>query len=102
MTTQIDLGFAPNEDPFVVAHGGFYRRWLSMLDDIEELKQTVARLEGTTEEKWVPVWEEVARRYEDEGDRLESAGDFDAASAMPISRPRPTTPSGGSPARSAR
>ena len=58
-TTQPDLGFAPNEDPFVVAHGGFYRRWLSMLDDIDELKGAVARLEGTTEDKWVPVWEEM-------------------------------------------
>ncbi len=79
MTTQIDLGFAPNEDPFVVAHGGFYRRWLSMLDDVEELKELVARLEGTTEDKWVPLWAEVARRYEDEGDRLEETGNFDGA-----------------------
>ncbi|MET0695835.1 MAG: hypothetical protein ABWZ58_00275, partial [Acidimicrobiia bacterium] len=78
-TTQPDLGFAPNEDPFIVAHGGFYRRWLSMIDDIEELKGAVSRLEGTTEDKWVPVWEEMGRRHEDEGDRLETAGDHEAA-----------------------
>jgi esterase/lipase len=75
----LELAFAPNEDPFVIAHGGFYRRWLSMIDDIEELEATVASLEGTTQDKWVPVWEEVGRRHEDEGDRLEEAGDHDAS-----------------------
>ena len=78
MTAQ-DLGFAPNEDPFLVVHGGFYRRWFSMIDDIGELETTVARLEGTTQDKWVPVWHGVGRRHEDEGDRLEAAGDFEAA-----------------------
>ena len=78
-TTQPDLGFAPNEDPFVVAHGGFYRRWLSMIDDIEELQEAVSRLEGTSEDKWVPVWGEMGRRHEDKGDRLETAGDHEAA-----------------------
>ena len=78
-TTQPDLGFAPNEDPFIVAHGGFYRRWLSAIDDIEELKEAVSRLEGTTEDKWIPVWEEMGRRHEAEGDRLEEAGDHGAA-----------------------
>ncbi|MPZ51416.1 MAG: alpha/beta hydrolase [Acidimicrobiia bacterium] len=77
MTTE--LGFAPNEDPFVVVHGGFYRRWFSMIDDIGELETTVSRLEGTTEDLWVPVWEEVGRRHEDEGDRLEETGDHDGA-----------------------
>ena len=64
------LGFAPNEDPFVVQHGGFYRRWLSMVDDIEELKATVTRLEGTSQDLWVPVWREAGARHEAEGDRL--------------------------------
>ena len=54
--TPTNLGFAPNEDPFVVQHGGFYRRWLSMLDDLDELKALVAGLEGTTQDKWVPIW----------------------------------------------
>ena len=74
MTTE--LTFAPSEDPFVVQHGGFYRRWLSMVDDLDELKEIVSRLEGTTQDKWVPVWKEAGRRHEDEGDRLEAAGDF--------------------------
>jgi dienelactone hydrolase len=74
MTTE--LGFAPSEDPFVVAHGGFYRRWFSMIDDITELEETVAKLEGTTQDLWVPVWHEIGRRYEDEGDRLEEVGDY--------------------------
>jgi dienelactone hydrolase len=76
MTT---LGFAPSEDPFVVEHGGFYRRWLSMVDDLDELQGTVARLTGTTEDVWVPVWREVGRRHEEAGDRLEAAGEHDAA-----------------------
>ena len=75
----LELGFAPNEDPFVVVHGGFYRRWFSMIDDISELETTVSSLEGTTQDKWVPVWEEVGRRHEAEGDRLEDAGDHDAS-----------------------
>ncbi len=73
------LGFAPSEDPFVVEHGGFYRRWLAMLDDLDELRGLVARLEATTEDKWVPVWREAGRRHEDDGDRLEAAGDFAGA-----------------------
>ena len=76
---SVELDFAPSEDPFVVQHGGFYRRWLSMVDDIEELKATVAKLEGTTQDVWVPVWREVGERHEAEGDRLEEAGDFDGA-----------------------
>jgi pimeloyl-ACP methyl ester carboxylesterase len=73
------LGFAPNEDPFVVQHGGFYRRWLAMLDDIDELKAIVARVEATTEDKWVPLWREAGKRYEDEGDRLAASGAHDQA-----------------------
>ena len=48
------LGFAPSEDPFVVENGGFYRRWLSMFEDLDELKSLVATLEATTQDKWVP------------------------------------------------
>lgn len=73
---QSALGFAPSEDPFVVEHGGFYRRWLAMLDDLDELRSLVGRLESTTQDKWVPLWREAGRRHEDEGDRLEAAGDF--------------------------
>ncbi len=79
LLAMADLGFAPSEDPFVVQHGGFYRRWLSMVDDLEELKTTVSRLEGTTEDLWVPVWREVGARHEAEGDRHASAGDHESA-----------------------
>jgi dipeptidyl aminopeptidase/acylaminoacyl peptidase len=77
--TTKELGFAPNEDPFVVVHGGFYRRWLSMIEDLSELEGAVSRLEGTTEDKWVPVWRELGQNHETEGDRFEEAGDFAAA-----------------------
>jgi len=77
MTT--DLGFTPSENPFVVQHGGFYRRWFSMIDDLEVLTETVAKLKGSTEDLWVPVWQEVGNRYESEGDAFEAAGDLDAA-----------------------
>ena len=39
----------------------------------------MSRLEGTTEDKWVPVWEEMGRRHEDEGDRLEDGGDHEGS-----------------------
>ena len=77
MPTQ--LGFGPNEDPFVVQEGGFYRRWLSMIDDLDDLKAVVATVEATTQEKWVPVWRQAGARYEARGDELEAAGEFDAA-----------------------
>lgn len=77
--TPTTLGFAPNEDPFVVQHGGFYRRWLSMLDDLDELKSLVARLDATTHDKWVPVWSAAGKKYEDEGDRLAAASDHGKA-----------------------
>ena len=69
----------PGEDPFIVARGGFYRRWLSMIDDIEELERIVTTLQGTTEDKWVPVWRKAGARHEAEGDRLEAESDTEAA-----------------------
>ena len=74
-----DLGFSPSENPFVVQHGGFYRRWLSMIDDIDELKVVVSKLEGSTEDLWVPVFADAGKRHEDRGDELEAAGDRDGA-----------------------
>jgi esterase/lipase len=50
-----------------------------MIDDVEELKSLVGRLQGTTEDMWVPVWEEGGRRHEEEGDRREEAGDHEGA-----------------------
>lgn len=74
-----ELGFAPSEDPFVVQEGGFYRRWLRMLPDHEELQATVATLRGTTHDLWVPVWRAIGERHEETGDRLEDRGDHEAA-----------------------
>ncbi len=80
MTIFLDeLERRPGEDPFIVARGGFYRRWLSMIDDIKELERIVSTLEGTTEDKWVPVWRAAGARHEVEGDRLEAEGAFEAA-----------------------
>lgn len=73
------LGFTPSENPFVVEHGGFYRRWLPMIDDLDVLAATVAKLKGTTQDLWVPVWKEAGDQFEAEGDRLEAAGDFDGS-----------------------
>ena len=73
------LGFAPSEDPFVVEHGGFYRRWLSMIDDLGELEAVVAQLEATTQDNWVPVWRAAGQKHEDDGDALDAAGDTDGA-----------------------
>ena len=72
-----DLPFAPSEDPFVVEHGGFYRRWFSMIDDIEILKKTVFSLKTTTDESWVPAWSSVGKQYEDDGELLLEKGDID-------------------------
>ncbi len=50
-----------------------------MIDDIDELTRTVAKLEGTTQDLWIPVWSDVGAQHEARGDELEAAGDFDAA-----------------------
>ena len=68
-------GFLPSENPFVVEHGGFYRRWFSMLRDIAELKSWVSKVESTNEEKWVPLWTEAGNKFELLGDNELSKGD---------------------------
>jgi len=73
------LGFAANEDPFVVARGGFYRRWLSMIADLDELHAIVAQIKATTEDKWVPVWKAAGQRHEERGDTCEAKGDYEKA-----------------------
>ena len=55
------LPVRPDEDPFVVAIGGFYRRWFNLLEDLQPLLDTVKRLEGTEDELWVPAWSAVAK-----------------------------------------
>jgi len=39
------LPVRPGEDPFVVAMGGFYRRWFNLVDDLRPLLDTVPTLE---------------------------------------------------------
>ena len=73
------LGFAPSEDPFIVAKGGFYRRWLSMISDLDELREIVSSLTATTEEHWVPIWREAGQKHESKGDSLAGKGDTDTA-----------------------
>ena len=96
-----NLPFAPSEDPFVVEHGGFYRRWFYMIEDIEELKSAVVSLEGTTDDLWVPVWLKIGQRYEKLAEELAVGGDASAArqkflqakTYYSIARfPRPLTP----------
>ena len=78
-TSLENLPFAPSEDPFVVEHGGFYRRWFYMIEDIEELKSAVASLEGTTDDLWAPVWRELGQRYEKQAEELAAGGDASVA-----------------------
>ena len=73
------LPIRPDEDPFVVAIGGFYRRWFNLLDDLQPLLDTVAKLEGTEDEVWVPAWSAVAERLEKEAQHALAGGDRAAA-----------------------
>src|SRR5688572_27649302 len=73
------LPVRPDEDPFVVAIGGFYRRWFNLLDDLQPLLDTVAKLEGTEDEVWVPAWSAVAERLEKEAQHALASGDRAAA-----------------------
>jgi pimeloyl-ACP methyl ester carboxylesterase len=73
------LPVRPDEDPFVVAIGGFYRRWFNLLDDLQPLLDTVKKLEGTEDETWVPAWSAVAQRYEKEAEAAAARGDRAAA-----------------------
>ena len=57
------LPLAPSESPFVVEHGGFYRRWFYMIDDLQLLQDTVATLKGTTDDLWVPVWRGIGKKF---------------------------------------
>ena len=51
-----------DEDPFVVAIGGFYRRWFNLVDDLQLMIDTVAKIKSTEDEDWVPAWSAVAAR----------------------------------------
>ena len=71
-----------DEDPFTVAVGGFYRRWFSLLDDIDLLVETVATLSDTVDEDWVPVWSGVAQRHVEQAEQALAAGDEATARQM--------------------
>ena len=68
------LPVRPDEDPFVVAVGGFYRRWFNLIEDLQLLIDTVAVLKGTEDEDWVPAWSAVAERYEKDAEAALRAG----------------------------
>ena len=74
-----DLPNIPGENPFIVARGGFYRRWIQMIDNIEEFELTVKQLDTTLQTNWVPVWRQVGRKFEKLGDEAEKAGNFEDA-----------------------
>jgi len=69
------LPVRPDEDPFAVTIGGFYRRWFNLLDDLQPLLDTVKRLEGTEDEVWVPAWSAVAKKYEQDAEAAAARGD---------------------------
>ena len=73
------VGFMPSENPYVVEHGGFYRRWFSMIQDIEEFKSWVEKVESTNEEKWVPLWKEAGKKFESLGETELLKSNFDKA-----------------------
>jgi len=64
------LPVRPDENPFAVTIGGFYRRWFNLIDDLQLLIDTVGTLKGTEDEDWVPAWSAVAQRYEKEAQAL--------------------------------
>ena len=69
-----DFPHKPGENPFIVARGGFYRRWLQMIDDLDFFEEIVMSLTSTIDEKWVPIWREVGKKYENLGDSAELRG----------------------------
>ena len=64
------IGFSASENPFVVEHGGFYRRWIPMLADLEELTSIVKTITATTEDVWIPIWKEAGLKHENIADKL--------------------------------
>ena len=73
------LPVRPDEDPTIVAIGGFYRRWFNLVDDLQPMIDTVAKLKGTEDEDWVPAWSAVAEPYEKEAEAALKRGDKAAA-----------------------
>jgi hypothetical protein len=81
-TTKVDraaqmaaLPVRPDENPFVVAMGGFYRRWFNLVDDIQPMLDAVKDIRSTEDEDWVPVWRGVAHGYVAQAETLLANGD---------------------------
>jgi pimeloyl-ACP methyl ester carboxylesterase len=70
-----ELPHKPGENPFLVARGGFYRRWLQMINDLDLLEKTVATLTSTLDANWVPAWKKIGKQFESLGDIEEKKGD---------------------------
>lgn len=64
------IKFSAGENPYAVEYGGFYRRWMPMLTDIDELVTAVGKIKSTTEESWIPVWSAFAYEHERKGDEF--------------------------------
>ena len=64
------IKFSAGENPYAVEYGGFYRRWMPMLTDVDELVSAVSKIKSTTEESWIPIWSEVADAHEKKGDEF--------------------------------
>ena len=56
------IKFSAGENPYAVEYGGFYRRWMPMLTDVDELVSAVSKIKSTTEESWIPIWSEVGTK----------------------------------------
>ncbi len=76
------LPMRPDEDPFVVAIGGFYRRWFNLVDDLQPMIDAVAKLKSTADEDWVPAWSAVAEPYEKQAAAALNNGDKAAARGL--------------------
>ncbi len=69
------LPVRPDENPFAVTIGGFYRRWFNLVDDLQALIDTVATIKSTEDEDWVPAWSAVAERFEIKAETALARGD---------------------------
>jgi len=68
------LPVRPDENPHAVTIGGFYRRWFNLVDDLQALIDTVAHINSTEDEEWVPAWSAVAERFEKKADEALARG----------------------------
>ncbi len=75
------LPVRPDENPFAVSIGGFYRRWFNLVNDLQALIDTVAMIKSTEDEVWVPAWSAVAERFEKKAEAALAKGDKGRARA---------------------